>query len=429
MIFSIFSFIFFLSLQLTGPVLNDGDLYSIFSIGKINYVLTKDSIYSLEEGKGWNSKKHFFNLETYDLVELKDQEKTYLLSRGLGKVYLIENDSIYSIDNSFDWKSRFDAFNFIRNDIIHSYGGYGFYDFKNNIIYFDSILKEWSQIKQNSNSNLIHSSPVGYYDQEEDLLYVSLGDYDLKGENFINDKIFQFDFNTSSWKELKKINNKLFKYLQSVTTFGINNYSESAFINKNFFGELNFKKNNFKIYYIHNNNVETRRKIIYNEVNDEFFISHINNLKDKLHFTSIKKYNLLGENFEEYSLYSKNETYLIISAIILFCLVIFFIYLYRKRRINLYELIKNDKTLDLELNENELVLKNKLIEIYPKELTFPEISILLNLNLSYESNIKKTQKVILDLEFKIKKNLSIKSSIFNVTRNPFDKRIKQVRIN
>ncbi len=46
----------------------------------------------------------------------------------------------------------------------------------------------------------------------------------------------------------------------------------------------------------------------------------------------------------------------------------------------------------------------------------------------YESNIKKTQKTINHLEYKIQKSLKIKSKIFKISRNDFDKRIKQVRI-
>ena len=90
--------------------------------------------------------------------------------------------------------------------------------------------------------------------------------------------------------------------------------------------------------------------------------------------------------------------------------------------------MKNKKGLDSELDEIEKKLKDKLIDIYPKDLTYPEILILLDFNLSYESNIKKTQKTINNLEYKIQKSLNIKSKVLRISRNEYDKRIKQVRI-
>ena len=207
----------------------------------------------------------------------------------------------------------------------------------------------------------------------------------------------------------------------------IPNYPEASLINRNYFTEIDFINDELRVYDIHNNIIENRRNIIYNEVKNEFFVAFENNYNNKLNFAVINKYDLWGEKFSTYNLHKKNYyAYYALGAIISILIIIYVAFFFRKKSI--YDLIKNKKGLDSELDEIEKKLKDKLMDIYPKDLTYPEITILLDFNLSYESNIKKTQKTINHLEYKIQRSLKIKSSVFETSKNDFDKRIKQVRI-
>lgn len=430
MYFSFISLLISFSLQgvYQGPELMLQSQYTLYSIDDTNFILTADSLYSYNKELGWSSRKHFFGLKSYDLNELKDKEKIYLVIKGLSKVYKVINDTIFSIDNSFEWKSRYNSSNFIRKGIIHSYGGYGFYDYKNNFVYFDTLTKEWNGLKTNNINFLSHTSPLSKYDLIEDVFYTTIGKQDIYNKQKQNTKTIKFDFKTLSWSEVNEIDAKLsYFYKDLKTDFRILNYPRASFINRDYFAEIDFINDELRVYDIHNNIIENRRKIIYNDVNEEFFVAFENNSNNKLNFASINKFNLLGEKFSTYNLHRKNYyTYYALGAIISILIITYVAFISRRRSI--YDLIKNKKELDSELDEIEKKLKDKLIDIYPKDLTYPEISILLNLNLSYESNIKKTQKTINHLEYKIQKSLKIKSKIFKVSRNEFDKRIKQVRI-
>ena len=419
----------FISLNLQGvydgPELAREAKYTMYSIDDTNFILTADSLYSYNKQRGWSSRKHSFKLESYNLDELKDKEKTYLIIRGLGKVYKAKKDTVFSIDNSFEWKSRYSSSLFIRKGVIHSYGGYGFYSSKNNIVYFDSSSKEWSMLKQKNLNPLSNTSRLSKYDSIEDVFYTTFGTQNRNGIEFYNYKTVKFDFKTLNWIEVSELDKRIMDFIQKKTGTIIPNYPEASLINRDYFSEIDFINDEFRVYDIHNNIIENRRNIIYNEVNKEFFVAFENNYNNKLNFAVIKKYDLLGEKFSTYNLHKKKYyAYYALGAIIL--IIIYVVFFFRKKSI--YDLIKNKKGLDSELDETEKKLKDKLIDIYPRELTYPEISILLDFNLSYESNIKKTQKTINHLEFKIQRSLKTKSSVFETSRNEFDKRIKQVRI-
>ena len=419
----------FISLNLQGvyegPELAREAKFTLYSIDDTNFVLTADSLYSYNKQRGWYSRKHSFKLESYNLEELRDKEKTYLIIKGLGKVYKADKDTVFSIDNSFEWKSRYSSSLFIRKGVIHSYGGYGFYSSKNNIVYFDSSSKEWSMLKQKNLNPVSNTSRLSKYDSIEDVFYTTFGMQNRNGIEFYNYKTVKFDFKTLNWIEVSELDKRIMDFIQKKTGTIIPNYPEASLINRDYFSEIDFINDEFRVYDIHNNIIENRRNIIYNEVKNEFFVAFENNYNNKLNFAVIKKYDLLGEKFSTYNLHKKKYyAYYALGAIIL--IIIYVVFFFRKKSI--YDLIKNKKGLDSELDEIEKKLKDKLIDIYPRELTYPEISILLDFNLSYESNIKKTQKTINHLEFKIQRSLKTKSSVFETSRNEFDKRIKQVRI-
>ena len=427
MFFSFISLLISFSLQRVyeGPELHRQSIYIMYSIDDTNFVLTADSLYSFNKQRGWYSRKHSFKLESYNLEELKDKEKTYLIIRGLGKVYKADKDTVFSIDNSFEWKSRYSSFNFMRKGVIYSYGGYGFYSSKNNIVYYDTSSKDWSFVKQKNLNPVSNTSRLSKYDSIEDVLYTTLGMQNRNGIEFYNYKTVKFDFKTLNWIEVSELDKRIMDFIQKKTGTIIPNYPEASLINRDYFSEIDFINDEFRVYDIHNNIIENRRNIIYNEVNKEFFVAFENNYNNKLNFAVIKKYDLLGEKFSTYNLHKKKYyAYYALGAIIL--IIIYVVFFFRKKSI--YDLIKNKKGLDSELDEIEKKLKDKLIDIYPRELTYPEITILLDFNLSYESNIKKTQKTINHLEFKIQRSLKTKSSVFETSRNEFDKRIKQVRI-
>ena len=192
-----------------GPELVRQSTYTMYSVGDTNFVLTADSLYSFNKKSGWVSRKHSFGLESYDLEELKEKEKTYLIIRGLGKIYKVHKDTIFSVDNSFEWKSRYGSYNFIRKGVIYSYGGYGFYSSKNNILYFEPNSREWTAVKQKNQNPISNTSPLSKYDSIEDVFYTTHGLQNVHGIEYVNHKTVKFDFKNLVWTEVGEIDDRI----------------------------------------------------------------------------------------------------------------------------------------------------------------------------------------------------------------------------
>lgn len=426
--------LFFNNIFSQSPSINVREEYSMYFIKDTNYLITKDSIYFQASSGKWGSRKHNFQLETYDLDYIKNNEKKYFISRGLGKVYEIQNDTIFSIDNSFLWKSRYGSFNFIRKNQIYSYGGYGLYDYKDNIIFLDSITKEWNEIYSLNDNKIKHTYSNGFYDNKGDVLFIAFGFRNILSEkktsntiektNKINTTILQFNFKSLKWEFLQLNKDLKDMWTRNMRVF---NYKNASYINSNNFIEIDFKMKKLKKFKVHNTFISNGKKIIYNDVSDKFFIAYEYNPNNKLKFESVNVRDIIGDDFIEYELFEKPLNYLIYTLPLIFASIFLLSKIFRNKNY-LNELIENRNSIEQDLSRGESILLNKLIEIYPNNITYPEISKLLELKLSYESNIKKIQKTISNLNFKLGEKLKFKGTIVQTTRNNNDKRIKQVKI-
>ena len=116
-------------------------------------------------------------------------------------------------------------------------------------------------------------------------------------------------------------------------------------------------------------------------------------------------------------------TLFIISMLLLY-------FLLKKSTKNYYEKVQKSRSkINSILSLDEKILLDNLMKIHPKSISYPEITSLLNYNLSYESNIKKTQKILVSLNEKIQKTLKTKDLILYTKRSDIDKRIKVVGFN
>ena len=413
--------------------------YVLYCKDNVNYVLTKDTIFSTTlDGKIWNRRKHDFNLNTYDLVPLIGENKTFLLSRGNGEVYNVEKDTIIRIDNSYDWRSRYFSSSFLRNDVIHTYGGYGLFSVKSNIIYLDNLTKEWNVIyTKNQNSHNYINSLV-QYDQIRDEMFFGFGKkpfYVREKEyvNKLNNQIVKYNFKEKEWLKLGEINKEMSSLLNNLdkkTQLKVYGYLNPSFISNEAFYEFDFAKNTVIKTLIQSNSfIDAAKKSIYNHHSKTFLLAHESSKRNSILISQLEKKHLLNVDIEKREIYSTKRTYSVFITVFVVSILLLYFLIKNSTKNNYEKVQKSRSKINSILSLDEKILLDNLMEIHPNSLSYPEIISLQGYNLSYESNIKKTQKILVSLNDKIQKSLKTKNLILYTKRSDIDKRIKVVGFN
>lgn len=150
------------------------------------------------------------NLNLLEFGFNNDQKKLLFWDRGVGNVFEIDlsNFKVSRIDLSFSHENQYAHYPFFYNGYLHAFGGYGFWEWKNIITYFDSDLKEWKivDVKPTSIKPEKREQVFGQYIPSINKLYIAGGtsSEDQKQDDknvkkvFKND-VWSFSFDTNEW--------------------------------------------------------------------------------------------------------------------------------------------------------------------------------------------------------------------------------------
>ncbi len=85
-----------------------------------------------------------------EYLSVSTSNDLYLVSVGAGPVFKKDGNQFIRIDNTSLHRNQVWGSFFVYNDKIHIYGGYGFWSFKNYITFYDSNIKQWDIVYNNS---------------------------------------------------------------------------------------------------------------------------------------------------------------------------------------------------------------------------------------------------------------------------------------
>ena len=151
-----------------------GNSFTIFPHDNQFIRIDNQGIYILTNDKWEYSLNHNLDFDSYEFDFLEATDKSYLISKGGGKVLMYQNNTISIIDNSHEWKSRYEADIFLRNDTIYSFGGYGYFNFKNDLLFFDKKTGEWNLDKKFEFIKN-RSKSIGFYNKSKNEYFFGLG--------------------------------------------------------------------------------------------------------------------------------------------------------------------------------------------------------------------------------------------------------------
>jgi|AntRauTorckE6833_2_1112554.scaffolds.fasta_scaffold00106_39 hypothetical protein len=255
------------------PYFEAGELIytDIDTSGNQVYVLLSSELWKYDlSGDSWTLLRSFDSFPE-PLLELDFgydpfNDRLMLWSRGVGVVYELSLDdySLERIDRSFSHNNQFGHFPFFREGELHAFGGYGFWEHKSILSFFNSNILEWNIVSVASSSTLPEPRTPhnGTYVEEEDVLYIYGGtgsendrpDDKNMVKSEMND-IWKFNFGTASWQKIGQLEGQdwtPFKASISSKIRSINSVSKSFFSSKtgNWYRPLRKEKEPEGIYYV-----------------------------------------------------------------------------------------------------------------------------------------------------------------------------------
>lgn len=188
-------------------------------------------------------KKGFDNIQ-FKHIEI-DSVSHFVLNGG-GPVLKLNKNRIERIDNSFEQRNQFGAAVFQHNNQPHMYGGYGFWEWKGYITYYDPLSNQWELCKFDTP---LQPSPrwKPLFHKKNEFLYVLGGRSSLKESRNTDDVLkdfFKINLNTKKVELItQEVNSQIPLFSSSFQGFEIRDkkayvdYSNSSIL------VLDFDKN------------------------------------------------------------------------------------------------------------------------------------------------------------------------------------------
>ena len=226
-------FFFFLFLSFTGPVFAQiakwvhpisGTFY------QINFE-TKE-IYGFQVGAQWNkiADLTFQDVKNYDLVSgtryyqeipIPGSSVSYLLVSCTGQVYQLDRKNwvLKRLDQTFYRGANCQANKFLRNGVLYSFGGYGFWQSSNVLTKYDPINKEWASIGVKGDVPLAINDGISAYLSSRDV-FITMGNLKVNDSKMYESAVFDWNIYEYGFKdhEFKKVGTihleELKKYLE-----------------------------------------------------------------------------------------------------------------------------------------------------------------------------------------------------------------------
>ena len=121
-----------------------------------------------------------------------------------------------------------------------------------------------------------------------------------------------------------------------------------------------------------------------------------------------------------------NSIYFTFFGVLLLVVVVF--RLTRKKVLLYDEISKQRKRFSSILSKEDDGILEKILEVYPEFIDYPELQNAFERDLSYESRIKKLRTTVKEIDQVIQRVLGLKQSVFEIEKGKIDKRVKVIRL-
>ena len=357
----------------------------------------------------------------------------YFINNTGGFVYRWHNDKLERIDHSYDHRSQMMSSIFTYGKKIYRYGGYGFFDARNFFTFFDIESNEW-EVEIIDEQIL----PLGSYDSkffvDENYFYKIGGKttdpFDRTKSSPLKD-VWRFNLIDNTWEHLLD-----FDYFETLT-FSKNDFvmnNKFYFINQNQLYAFNLENNTFEQI----SNFPLIEKLVKNypifskDTNLFYFTSSSNEEKQ----ISVNKYSTVGNFRVERQINTRNNTSSIIWIVgfLTVSLMTFnFISILNKKtkkEKNIIFVTKNSINrgkMKIEIDDIEQQILQFFHKSNPISIT-QIISLLDSKEITYSQKLRLKDKIISDLNTKIKILLESEINPIKKQKDSKDSRIRVYKL-
>ena len=170
----------------------------------------------LAAAKKWEKHPFVFKGDQLNFELFKESFRPITLSNGrlffvykaIGEVYELKNDTLQRIDHSFKHENQYNHSLFEHNNRIYAFGGYGLFTFKNILVYFDDVSREWLEV-----ITPIKPPARGgqFYQYNKGVFYVFAGGYSDGLNPIFRHDCWAYHFKTKKWQKVGDINLEFFR--------------------------------------------------------------------------------------------------------------------------------------------------------------------------------------------------------------------------
>ncbi len=154
------------------------------------------------------------DLKIYNLYFLEHKDSIFAVHPGGGYLYKIDGEKLIRVDRSRAHLNQFGSNIFSFKDTLYNLGGYGLWNSKSTLTYFDENLKSWDRVPTQGNSPLNGFSAAEHLIIDE-ILYLIGGEYTLS-QNQTKVKtplVLRLDLKTKTWLSELKLTSDAFKII------------------------------------------------------------------------------------------------------------------------------------------------------------------------------------------------------------------------
>ena len=354
--------------------------------------------------------KDKINLNDFDLL---NYDEVYLYKKTGGILYKLINNELIRIDNSYDHKLHQYSLKFFHQNKINILGGYGFFNRRNDIIFFSNDDKEWYSKRIKGDFPPEGISEINFHFINGDNLIICGGKTGDPNETNVSHNINDcFDINLKN-NISKKLSGTLNKFFQNKASTYIQ-HENSLFVFYDYLlGKINIESKEIQIF----DTSHTVKNIIGINQDKLYFFEN-----DYQNISSIQKIKIsdFQNSDKTFLLESSLKKYLIFPLIILICIVLI-MFFRRTRKNKRYKVIVESNMIFIEnnkftedkdwiklinqLNKLDYITNNNLLSVIGND----------NLNIGHQNRLKN----------QLIKNINLRSKFLFKDDLILEKKLKQ----